>query len=114
MFGPKGNEAWIMIYIPKGSTDWGVLSTVFRSKKDQVTEEWRKLHEELRNWRSSPNIVSVIKPRRMTRAGNVARTENAYESLVEKLEGKRPPGRPGRKWENNEMDLTEVGWNDVG
>jgi hypothetical protein len=82
------------------------------SKRDEVTGEWRKLHnEELHDLYSLPNIVSVIKSRRW--AGHVARIaeeRDVYRVLVEKLEGKRPLGRPRRRWEANiRMDLQEVG-----
>jgi hypothetical protein len=86
--------------------------------KDEVTGEWRKLHnEELRDLYSSPSIIRIIKPRRMRWAGHVARMgekRNAYWLLVGKPEGKRPLGRPRRRWLNNiRMDLGEVGWGDV-
>ena len=80
----------------------------------QLTGEWRKLHnEELKGLYSSPNIVRVIKSRRMRWAGHVARMgegREVYRVLVGKPEGKRPLGRPRRKWEDNiRMDLQEVG-----
>jgi hypothetical protein len=63
---------------------------------------------------SSPVIISILKSRRMRWAGHVARIEdkrNAYRLLVGKPEGKRPLGRPSRKWVDNiRMDLGEVGW----
>jgi hypothetical protein len=63
---------------------------------------------------SSPTIIRVIKSRRMIRAGHAARRgerSNAYRILVGKPEGKRPLGRPIRKWVDNiKMDLREVGW----
>jgi hypothetical protein len=83
-----------------------------------VTGEWRKLHkEELRDLYSSPSIVRIIKSRRMRWAGHVARLgekKNAYKLLVGKPEGKRPLGRPRRRWVDNiRMDLGEVGWGGV-
>jgi hypothetical protein len=77
---------------------------------------WRKLHnEELHNLYSSPSIIRIIKSRRMRLAGHVARmgeTRNAYRILVGKPEGKRPLGRPRRRWVDNiKMDLREIGWN---
>jgi len=67
-------------------------------KKDKVKGKGRKLHnEELNDLYSSPNIVRVIKPRRMSWTGHVARMEerrDAYRVLVRKPEGKRPLGRP--------------------
>ena len=76
--------------------------------------EWRKLHnEELNDLYSSPNIVRVIKSRRMRWTGHVARMEEGrgvHKVLVTKPEGKRPLGRPRRRWEDNiKMDLQEVG-----
>jgi hypothetical protein len=83
-----------------------------------VTGDWRRLHnEELRNLYVSPNIIWVIKSRRMRWAGHVARIvemRNACKFLVEKPEGKRPLGRPRRKWEDNiRTDLMEIGWGGV-
>jgi len=77
-------------------------------------EEWRRLHnEELNDMYSSPNIVRVIKSRRMRRARHVAsmgEERGVYRVLVGKREGKRPLGRPRRRWVDNiRMDLQEVG-----
>ena len=88
---------------------------LFGPKGDEVTGKWRKLHnEELNdNLYCSPNIVRVIKSRRMSWAGHVARVgegRDVYRVLVGKPEGKRPFGRPGRIWEDNiKMDLQDVG-----
>jgi len=91
-----------------------VLRRVSGSKRDDVTGEWRKLHnEELRDLYSLPNIVRVLKSRRMRSAGHVARMgegRGVYRVLVGKSEGKRPVGRPRRRREDNiKMDLREVG-----
>jgi len=91
-----------------------VLRRVFGPKRDEVTGEWRKLHnEELRELYLLPNIVRVVKSRRMRWAGHVARMmegRGVHRVLVGKPEGKRPLGRPRRRWEDNiTMDLREVG-----
>jgi hypothetical protein len=91
-----------------------VLRRIFGPKRDEVTEEWRKLHnEELNDLYSSPNIVRVIKSRRMRFAGHLARMgerKGVYKILVEKPEGKRPCGRTRCRWEDNiKMDLWDVG-----
>jgi hypothetical protein len=82
--------------------------------RDEVTREWRRLHnEELYALYSSPNIIREIKSRRLRWAGHVARMgerRGAYRALVGKHEGRRPLGRPRRRWEDNiKMDLREVG-----
>jgi hypothetical protein len=91
-----------------------VLRRIFGPKRDQVTGEWRKLHnEKLNDLYSLPNLVRVIKSRRMRWAGHVARMGEGrvvYRVLVGKPEGKRPLGRPRRRREDNtRMDLQEVG-----
>jgi hypothetical protein len=95
-----------------------VLRRIFGPKRDEVTGEWRKLHnEELRDLYSSPSIIRIIKSWRMRWAGHVARMGekgNAYRLLVGKPEGKRPLGSRRRRWVDNiRMDLGEVGWGDV-
>jgi hypothetical protein len=91
-----------------------VLRRIFGPKRDEVTGEWRKLHnEELHDLYSSPNIVRVIKSRRMRWAGHAERVgeeRGVCRVLVGKREGKRPLERPRRRWEDNiRMDLQEVG-----
>jgi hypothetical protein len=91
-----------------------VLRRVFGPKRDEVTGEGRKLHnEELNDLYSSPNIVRVVKSRRMRWAGHVARMGEemgVHRVLVGKPEGKRPFGRPRRRWEDNiKMAVEEVG-----
>ena len=86
-----------------------VLRGIFGAKKDEVTGEWRKLHnEELNDLYCSPNMVRVIKSR-MGWAGHVARMGRgeAYTGIWwGKPEGNRPLGRPRRRWEDNiKMDL---------
>jgi hypothetical protein len=92
----------------------GVLRRIFGPKRDEVTGEWRNLRsEELHNLYSSPNIISHIKSGRMRLAGLVARMGQEiklYKVLVGKPEGKRPLGRPKRRWEDGiRMDLRETG-----
>jgi hypothetical protein len=92
-----------------------MLRRIFGSKRDEVTGEWRKLHnEELNDLYSSPNIIWVIKPRRMAWPGHAARMvakRGVCRILVGKPEGKRPLGRPRHRWEDNiKMYLQEVGW----
>jgi hypothetical protein len=74
-----------------------VLRRIFGPRRDEVTGEWRKLHnEELHDLYSSPSIIRIMKARRMRWVGHVARIEgkrNAYRLLVGKPEGRRPLGR---------------------
>jgi len=91
-----------------------VLRRIFGHKRDEVTGEWRKLHiEELNDLSSSPNIVRVIRSRRMRWVGHVARMgegRGVYRVLVGKPEVRRSLGRPRCRWEDNiRMDLREVG-----
>ena len=91
-----------------------VLRRIFGLERDGVTGEWRKLHnEELNDLYCSPSIVWLIKSRRMRWAGHVARVEegrDVHKVLVGKPDGKRPLGRPRRRWDDNiKMDLEEVG-----
>jgi hypothetical protein len=95
-----------------------VLRKIFGPKRDEMTGEWRKLHdEELHDLYSLPNIIRLIKSRGMRWVGHVARMggkRNMYRLLVGKPEGKRPLGRPRRRWVDNiRMDLLELGWGDV-
>ena len=87
-----------------------VLRRIFGPRRDEVTGEWRRLHyEELNDLYCSPNIVRVIKWRRMGWAGHVERVgeeRGVYRVLVGKPEGRRPLGRPRRRWVDNiRMDL---------
>jgi hypothetical protein len=95
-----------------------VLRRIFGPKRDEVTGELRKLHNmELHDLYSSPSIIRIIKSRRMRWTVHVARMgekRNAYRLLMAKPEGKRPLGRPRRRWVDNiRMDLGEVGCGDV-
>jgi hypothetical protein len=92
-----------------------VLRRIFLPKRDE-NRLWRKLHnDELHNLYSSPNIVRVIKSRRMRWTGNVAHMEEGrgvYRVLVGRPKGKRPLGRPRCRWEDNiKMDLGGKGIN---
>jgi hypothetical protein len=90
-----------------------VLRRILGPKRDKVTGEWRRLHnEELNDLYSSPNVIRGIKSRRMRWARHVARMgerRSAYRILVGRLEGRRPLGRPSHRWDNN-INLQEVGW----
>jgi hypothetical protein len=91
-----------------------LLRRVFGDKRDEVIREWRKLHnEELNDLYSLPNIVRVVKSRRMRWAGHVARMgeeRSVHMVLVGIPEGKRPLGTPRHRWEDNiKMDLQQVG-----
>jgi hypothetical protein len=91
IFGPKRDEN-------------KVLRRIFGPKRDVVTEECRKLNDELNDPYCSPNIVRVIKSRRMRWAGHVAcmgERRGVYRVLMGKPEGKRPLGRTMCNWEDN-------------
>jgi hypothetical protein len=88
---------------------------IFGPKRDEVTGQWRRLHnEELNGLYSSPNIVQVIKSRKMRWVGHVAHMgegRGTYRILVGSPEGRRPLRRPRHRWEDNtKIDLQEVGW----
>jgi len=105
-------ERWLRVFENR------LLRRISGPKRDEVTGEWRKLHnEELNDLYCSPNIVRVIKSRRMRWAEHVARMgegRGVYRVLMELLEGKRPLERPRRRWEDNiKMDLQEVGCGDI-
>jgi hypothetical protein len=92
-----------------------MLMKIFGPKRDDVTEEWRRLHnEELNDLYSSPNIIRVIKSRRMKWAEHVAcigEKRGAYRILVGRPKGRRPLGRSRRRLEDNiKTDLQAVGW----
>jgi hypothetical protein len=81
------------------------MRRIFGPRRDEVTGEWRKPHnEELNDLYSSPSIVRVIKSRRMKWAWHVARIgerRGVYRVLAGQPLGKRPLGRPRRRWEDN-------------
>jgi len=99
-----------------------VLRRIFGPRRDEVTGEWRRLlNEELNDLYCSPNILLVIKWRRMRWAGHVARMgeeRGKYRDLVGKLERRKLLGRPRRRWVDNiRMNLQEVGvgiWTGLG
>jgi hypothetical protein len=97
-----------------------VLRRIFGPRRDEVTGEWRKLHnEELHDLYCSPitSNIRTMKARRMRWTRHVARMgakRNAYRLLVGKPVGRRPLGRPRRRWlDNIGMDVVEVEWSDV-
>ncbi|KAJ4447721.1 hypothetical protein ANN_09729 [Periplaneta americana] len=110
-----GCETWTLTLIEEQRLrvfETKVLRIIFWDKRDEVTGEWRKLHNtELHALYSSPDN---IKSRRLRWAGHVARvgeSRNAYRVLVGRPEGKRPLGRPRRRWEDNiKTDLRELGY----
>jgi hypothetical protein len=94
-----------------------VLRRIFGPKRDEVTGDWGKLHnEEFHNLYSSPNIIRMVKSKRMRRAGHVARMgekRNAYR-ILGKPERRRPLGRPRRRWVDNiKIYLRKIGWDGV-
>jgi len=112
-----GSETWSLTLREERKLrvfDNMVLRKIFGPRRDEVTGEWRRFYnEELNDLYSSPNNVRVIKSRRMRWAGHVARMgeeRGVYRVFLGKQEGKRPLGRPRRRWlDNIRMDLQEVG-----
>jgi hypothetical protein len=95
-----------------------VLRRIFGPEWDEVTGEWRKLHnEELHNLYSSPDIIRQIKSGRMrwaVHAAHMGEGRKLYRGLVGKPEGKTPLGRPRHRWEDGiRMDFREIGWRGV-
>jgi len=91
-----------------------LLRRIFGPKRDEVTGEWIRLHnEELNDLNSSPIIIRVIKSRIMILVepvGGMGERRGLNRILVGKPEGKRPLGRPRCRWEDDNMDLQEVKW----
>jgi hypothetical protein len=94
-----------------------VLRRIFGPKRDEVTGEWRKLHnEELHDLYSSSNLIRILKSRRMIGAGHVAEWGKRKMRIVigGTARGKEQLGRPRRRWVDNiKMDLLEIGWGGV-
>jgi hypothetical protein len=95
-----------------------VLRSIFGPKRDEVTGDWRKLHnEELRNLYSSQHRIRMIKSSRIRLAGHVTclgEKRNTYKILVGKPKRKRPLRRQSRSWVDNiKMDLRERGWDSM-
>jgi hypothetical protein len=96
-----GCETWSLTLREEhrlGVFENGVLKETFGPKRDEATGKWRKIHNEELHDLSSPNIVRVIKSRRMSWGKHVARSgerRGIYRLLVGKPEGKRTLGRPG-------------------
>jgi len=95
-----------------------VLRKILGPKRDEVAEESRRLHnEEFHDLNASPNIIRVIKSRRVRRAGHVTRMgdrRGAYRFLMGRPDGKRPLGKPRPRGEDNiKMDLQDVGWREA-
>jgi hypothetical protein len=90
-----------------------VLRRLFGSKWGKVAGGWRRLHnEELHRLYASPNIIRVIKSRRLRGVGYVPRMKEKYiyNTLVGKPEGKSPLGRPKCRWEDNiRINVREIG-----
>jgi hypothetical protein len=103
----------LVSYFEGGTQTEGFLRRIFGPKREE-DGSWRKLHnDEFYYLYSSPNIVRVIKSRRMRWAGHVARIKEGRgdcRDLVGRPEGKRPLGKPRCMWEDNiKMDLREIG-----
>jgi hypothetical protein len=81
------------------------VKKIFGLKRDELIGRWRKLHnEKVHDLYPSPNVIRIIKSRKMRWARHVARMEEKnieYMLFVEKPEGKRPLGRPRRRWVDN-------------
>ncbi|KAJ4441191.1 hypothetical protein ANN_11042 [Periplaneta americana] len=115
-----GCETWTLILRDEQRlrvSENKVLKKIFGAKRDEVTGEWRKLYKaELHALYSSPDVIRIIKSRRLRWAGHVARkgeSRYAYKVLAGRSEGKRSSGRPRRRWEDNiKMDLRKMGYDD--
>ena len=117
-----GCETWSLTFREKRRLrvfEKRVLRRIFWPKRDEITGEWRKLHnEDLNKLYSSPSIIQVITSRRMRWARHVARIgekRGLYRVLVVEPEGKRLLGRSTYRWGDNiKMDFQEVGCKGMG
>jgi hypothetical protein len=92
--------------------DSRVLKRIFGPKRDEVTGDWRILeNDELHKLYFSPKVIRIIKEGEMDRSYSTSgEKRNAYRILVEKPEGKRPLGRPRRRWVGNiKKNLRKIG-----
>jgi hypothetical protein len=113
-----GCETWFVTLREEGKLrgfENRVLKRILGPKREEGAGNWRKLYsEELHNLCALPDIIRVIKSRRIRWAGHVAWTggmRNAYKMLVRKSEGKIPLWIPGHRWEDNiRMNLGETVW----
>jgi hypothetical protein len=115
-----GCETWFLTIKEEhrlGVLENRVLRRIFGLKRDEVTGEWRKLHNEELHILYFTNIIRQIKSMRMRWAGHVARVgekRNVYKVLKGNAEGKIPLGRPRRRWEDSmRMNLRETVWGSV-
>ena len=109
-----GCESWSLTLREERELRWfeNMVLRISGPRRDEVTGEWRRLHnKELNDLYSSPNIVWVIKSRRWSgHVVHMVEERGPYRVLVGKPEGKRPLGRPRCRWVDNiRMDLQEVG-----
>jgi hypothetical protein len=105
----------VVSYVTVGMKEYLKTGTNI-SVQNGENREWRRLHnEELRNFNRSPNVVRVIKSRKLrweSHVGRMVEDRSAFKILTGKPTGKRPLGRPRRRWEENiRMDLSEIGTN---
>jgi hypothetical protein len=89
-----------------------MLRRIYEPKREEMAGGWRRLHNELHNLYTSPNIIRMIKLKSMRWSGHVTcmgEMRNAYIILVGKLERKRPFRRSRHRWEDIRMDVREIG-----
>jgi hypothetical protein len=110
-------QSFLILYQAERVFENRVVRKICGPKRGEVTGKWRRLHNEELYDLYSPNIIRMIKSRRMRWAGLVARMRErrgAYRILVGKPEGKIPLGKPRRRWEDIIIkDLGGIGWIDL-